>query len=136
MSGPMPSRSRDRLRLDRIHADRTSNVLNSLVAKVGELVRKFVANVLIDRPRKAYAAWLSHAFQARGNIDAITVNVAPFDDDVPEIDAGPKFKSPLFCTSTLCSAVACCTSTAHYTASTTLGNSTKIPSPVVLTMWP
>ena len=71
--------------------------LTLLVAKVGELVRKFVANVLVDRPRKAHAAWLRQAFQARGNIDAIPVDVAPFDDDVPEIDAGPKFKSPLFC---------------------------------------
>jgi len=67
-----------------------------LVAKVGELVRKFVANVFVDSSRNAYTAWLSQTFHARSNIDAIPVDVAPFDDDVPEIDSGPKFKSPLF----------------------------------------
>ncbi len=82
--------------LKQIHADWTSNILDPLFAKVGELVGKLVANVLVNRPRYAYTAGLSQAFQARGNVHAVPVDIAAVEDDVAEVDAGPKLKPPLF----------------------------------------
>ena len=42
------------------------------------------------RARNAHTAWLGHRLQARGDVDAVAIDVVVLDDDVAEIDADAK----------------------------------------------
>ncbi len=89
------------------------------------------------RARDADAAGFGQCLQPCRDIDAVAVNVVAVGDDVAEIDPDAERDALVFGRlSALRSTIARWISTAQRTASTTLENSTSIPSPVVLTMRP
>src|SRR5207253_2528777 len=48
-----------------------------------------VLDLLVDRAGDIDLAWLGDAFDARGDVDAVAVDVIRLYDDVTEIDANP-----------------------------------------------
>ena len=71
-------------------ADRAGDILNRLLAEIGEGERELVSDLIIRRARDAQAARLAESLQAGGNVDAIAENVAAVDDDIAYIDAYAK----------------------------------------------
>ena len=94
------------------------------------------------RHEQTVGRWTRHppgsanCLQARGDIDAVAVNVVAVDDDVADIDSDAQGDALVVGMSASRSTIARWISTAQRTASTTLGNSTSTPSPVSLTMRP
>ena len=52
-------------------------------------------DLLAHDPADADAARLGQGFEARGDIDTVTVGVTALDDDVAEIDADAQLYAPL-----------------------------------------
>jgi len=92
--------------------------------------------VVAHRSRNADPTRLGEGFESGRDIDAVAENVVGLDDDVAEIDPDPEPDAALVRNPASRSIIARCNSAAQRTASTTLGNSASIPSPVVLTMRP
>ena len=112
------------------------DVLYRLFARVLKSDIRLAGKLVMHSARYADAARFRQTFQPCGDVDAISQNVVSINNNVSEIDADAVVDAPLLRNVSLTPAIACCTSTAHFTASTTLGNSTNTPSPVVLTMRP
>ena len=68
-------------------ADRPVDVLDVHLAAVLEADVDAVADALVDDRGDANAAGLGQRLQARGDVDAVAVDVVALDDDVAEIDA-------------------------------------------------
>ena len=115
---------------------RTRDILEALLAQIGELDRDLAANLIVSGSRYADASGLGNALKPCRNIDAVTKNIVALDQDVAEVDPDPEQHTPVLRDTSLRSAIAACTATAHSTASTTEGNSINKPSPVVLTIRP
>ena len=82
-------------------------------------------------------AGLGDALQSRGDIDAVAHQVAvALLDDVAQMNADAEFDAALGGRPALRSTMPFCTSIAQRTASTTLRNSMRAPSPVRLTTRP
>ena len=73
-----------------IDADRPVDVLELLVAAVGEDEVELVADMLAHRLRDGDAARPGNAFQPRRDIDAVAENVVALDDDIAKVDADAK----------------------------------------------
>ena len=73
---------------------------------------------------------------SRAAVDAVAVDVVAICYDVVEIKPDAEPNALFLGLAAFRSTIARCTSTAQRTASTTLPNSTSMPSPVVLTMRP
>lgn len=69
-----------------VNRDRIGDVPNLAIPEALIGTDQFVLDLLIDGPRDVNAARLGHPFESRGDVDAVTVNVAVLDDNVPEID--------------------------------------------------
>jgi hypothetical protein len=80
------------------------------------------------------AARFGDAFKASGNVDTIPEDIVVVDDDVPDVDADPKFDPCVLRQSGILLGHAALD--LNRTASTALANSTSMPSPVVLTIRP
>jgi hypothetical protein len=66
-----------------IDPDGSSDILNALLAHIVERVRQPIADLFAHRPRYADPAGLRERFQACSDIDAVTENVTPLEDDAP-----------------------------------------------------
>ena len=120
-----------------IDLHRPLDVLELLLAEILEGDIELARASDRARRRDADAAGLGQRFKPRGDVDAVAIDVAVLDDDVAEIDADAKHDAPVVLgTPALRSAMPRCHSIAQRTASTTLVNSTRMPSPVVFTIWP
>ena len=121
---------------DTVNEQRPRDVLEALLAEVVKLGIDFAAHLTEGVLRDADAAGFGDPFESCRDVDAIAVDVAVFDNDVAEVHSDPE-GDPLFFR---CPGIAFghprCTATAQATASITLGNSIRMPSPVVLTMRP
>ena len=121
---------------DTVNEQRPRDVLEALLAEVVKLGIDFAAHLAEGVLRDADAAGFGDPFESCRDVDAIAVDVAVFDNDVAEVHSDPE-GDPLFFR---CPGIAFghprCTATAQATASITLGNSIRMPSPVVLTMRP
>ena len=119
-----------------IYLDRAGDVLDLLRSKVlereAQLIEDLVAYNLADTDSSRVRQLLNPC----GDIDTIPEDVVTFDDDVADVDADTKVDPVIGRTAGIAFGHARCTSTAHRTASTTLGNSSSRPSPVVLTIRP
>ena len=94
------------------------------------------ARVIEDCLRYADAPRLRQSLQPGSNVHSIAIEVSPIDDHVAEVDPDAELYTFLLRTSALRLCMPCWTSIAQPSASTTLGNSTRIPSPVVFTTRP
>ncbi len=66
--------------------DRLGDVLERLLAEIGDREIEFSARLRQHRVRDADAAGLGHRFEPRGDVDPVAMNVVAVDDDVAEID--------------------------------------------------
>ena len=97
---------------------------------VDELGGNRAAHVTPGIGGDADAAGRGEAFETRGEVDPMAVDVVRCNDHVTEIDP-MRNSMRWFCGSTaLRASINRCTSSAHRPASTTLPNSTRAPSPV------
>ena len=69
---------------------RTSDVLEVLLAQIGELDIDFAADLIIGRSRDADATGFGDACQPCRDIDAVAENVVTLDQDVAEVDPDPE----------------------------------------------
>src|SRR5215470_9783884 len=64
-----------------------SNVLDLLLAQILKDKRQPVAHLVMDRIGDEHAAGGGQGFDARGDVDAVAVEVVSLDNNVAEIDA-------------------------------------------------
>jgi hypothetical protein len=116
--------------------NRSNDILDLAFAYIFKCDVDPVANLIVSARTEAEAACLGQGLQPGRDVDAIAEDIVALDNDVAEIDADAELNALVRRNSLLREAISCCTSIAQRTASTTLANSTRIPSPVVLTMRP
>ena len=80
----------DRLGRKAEHANGPDDVLDLLLAAVGEGQRQLVAHLAAGDVRNAQASRLANRFQPRGDIHAVAEQVIAVDDDVADVDADPE----------------------------------------------
>ena len=68
-------------------ADRTRNVLDSLLAHVLEAKAELIAHLIVHDARNHDAAGIGERFKPSRHIDAVAKNIAAVDYDVTNIDA-------------------------------------------------
>jgi hypothetical protein len=68
-------------------SDRAVDILDTYIAAVRETNVDPIADALVDDGGDADPTWLGQRLQARGDVDAIAVEVVLFKDDIAEIDA-------------------------------------------------
>jgi len=67
--------------------DRLRDVLDLLIAEILEIDLDLVPDLVEDIAGHADAAGVRQSLQARGNVDAVAVDVVAVDDDVADVDA-------------------------------------------------
>ena len=70
-----------------VHADRTADIFDVLLAEILETDRQTVGNLIAHRGGNADAARLRQPFKPRGDVDAVAEDIVVLDDDVAQIDA-------------------------------------------------
>src|SRR5215471_12272529 len=75
--------------------NRSSNVLECLCAAVIKGRVNTIAQIFMHADRHADAAWCGDLLQTGGDIDAITKDVVPLDDDVADVDADAEGDAPI-----------------------------------------
>src|SRR5215471_9250233 len=76
-----------------INSDWPCDISQRLLAHVFEGEIEAPCRILLDAGRYANAARLGQAFEAGGDIDPITEDVAALDDDITDIDPDAKFNA-------------------------------------------
>ena len=79
-----------------IGPDRAGDVLEVLLAQIGELSPDLASDMIVGRRRDADATGLCDAFKPRRNIDAVPKNVMRLDNYVADIDAHTESNTPVF----------------------------------------
>ena len=87
------------------------------------------ANVVVDHRGDSDAARWRKALNPRCNIDAVAIDIATLRNNVAKMDADAEFDLAVLRRSAFRAVTAFWTATAQATAFTTLGNSTRKPSP-------
>ncbi len=82
-------------RLDPVDADLIRDVLDRLVAEVGEADVELVAHLLVHGRRDADAARLGQRLQTCGDVDAVAVDPSSLGGDVSHVDADPEVHAAL-----------------------------------------
>jgi hypothetical protein len=77
-------------------ANRSYDVFDLLLAQVHERNSQAIAHLIAYPTRHADTAGLGQTLEPCSNIDAITVKVVLFGDDVAEIDADAPCNAPIF----------------------------------------
>ena len=117
-------------------SDRAIDVLDADVAAILETNVDPIADAFVDDRGDADSAGLGKRLQSRRNVDAIAIDVVVFNNDIAEIDADSDHDGRLMRFASGDEAPERCTESAQFTASTTLPNSTMVPSPISFTMRP
>ena len=78
-----------------VDAHGTIDVLEALLAQIGELNCDFAANLIIGRRREADAARFGDALKSCCDIDAVTKDVLTLDQNVSEINPDPIEHTPV-----------------------------------------
>lgn len=71
--------------------DGAADVLQRLRTRVFEADVQATAQRVVNRGGDGYATWLGEALDASRHVDAVTVNVTVFKQDIAEIDPDAKF---------------------------------------------
>ena len=95
-----------RLQHDAVGAQWAGDVLQILLAHIGDGELDFAPDLLIGCGREADAAGLRDAFQTRSDVDAVAEDVVTVGEDVTDIDADaelqPPIERPCDCRLTVC----------------------------------
>jgi hypothetical protein len=70
-----------------IDVNRLADVLDGMIAKILELERQLLRDMLVDVGGNADAAGLGQGFQPGRQIDRVAIQAAAVDDDIADIDA-------------------------------------------------
>jgi len=76
--------------------NRTSDVLQGLVAKISELVRNLAENMIINGFGNDNSAWFSQRFKPRRDVNPIAIEVATLHHHVAEVDSEAQQDLPIF----------------------------------------
>src|SRR5258705_12371943 len=82
-------------RFCRVDAHWAVDVLQPLLAQIGELDLDLASNLIVRRRRDADTSRLSNALKPRGDVDTVPENVIALDQDVTEIDPDPEQHTPV-----------------------------------------
>jgi len=90
----MPGRFREgALRSDAVDADRASDILQALLADALEGAIEPTLDPVVHKARDADPSGLGNPLQPRGDVGAVTVNIAIFDDHIARIYADAELDS-------------------------------------------
>src|SRR6185312_3470926 len=78
-----------RVRKHPIDPDRIGDVLDLAVSERFIAANQLVLDLLIDAARDEDLPRRGNALETRGNVDALTIDIILFDDDVAQIDPDP-----------------------------------------------
>ena len=124
-------------RLEGNRPDQLGDVLELRWVKIADREIEPTLDLPIGVLRQADRAGIGYAFKARGDIDAVAHQIAvAFLDHVAEMDADPKFDALVGRDPSVALDHRPLDFNGQFTASTTLRNSTMLPSTVRLTMRP
>jgi hypothetical protein len=70
------------------------DVLDLMLAGVGEIGLDTVPQALVNDGRNADPSGLRHRFEPSGDIDPVAINIAAVNHDVAEVDADAKLNAP------------------------------------------
>src|ERR1700694_2589954 len=76
------------------HADRARNVLDGLLAEVGEGQRQLVPTLIVCRAGDAQPARFAQRLQPGRDVHAVAEDVVAVDDDVADVDADAEDDAP------------------------------------------
>src|SRR5258706_702275 len=82
-------------RFCRVDAHWAVDVLQPLLAQIGELDLDLASNLIVRRRRDADTSRLSNALKPRGDVDTVPEDVVALYQDVTEIDANPEQHSAI-----------------------------------------
>ena len=74
----------------------TSDILEALLAQIGELDRDLASDLIVGGRRDADATGFGDALKPRCDVDAVSKDVVTLDEYVAEVDADPKSNTPVF----------------------------------------
>jgi hypothetical protein len=74
---------------------RAGDVLQILLAHIGDDDLNLAADLLVGGGREADAAGLGNAFQPRGDVDAVAENVVAVGEHVADIDTDAELEPPI-----------------------------------------
>src|SRR5216684_3536969 len=77
------------------HPHRVGDVFNRLLAEILVVQCELVLDLVMDGARDADAAGLRETLEARGDVDAVAVDLLAIDHHVPEVDADTKLHPAL-----------------------------------------
>jgi hypothetical protein len=112
---------------------RPRDVLDLLLAQILKDKGESIAHLIMDGIGDEHPAGIGQRFDPCGDVDAVAIEVVALNERLMPMRSSMRLSAAV---SVSRSGIACCTSAAQRTASTTLANSTSRPSPVVLTMRP
>src|SRR5258708_6091268 len=82
-------------RFCRVDAHWAVDVLQPLLAQIGELDLDLASNLIVRRRRDADTSRLSNALKPCSDVDTVPKNVIALDQDVAEVDPDPKQHTPV-----------------------------------------
>src|SRR6516162_3871215 len=118
---------------DAVHAHRSGNVLERLVAQILEGEIKLTRGILLHARGDTDAAGLGQCFEPCSDVHPVSPSSTTTSPTLMPIRNSMRLSVFI---AALRSAMTACTSVAQRSASTTLLNSARKPSPVVLTSRP
>src|SRR6266850_2601766 len=71
------------------------DVLQPLLAQIGELDLDLASNLIVRRRRDANTSRFSNALKPRGDVDTVTKDVVALDQDVSKVDPDPEQHTPV-----------------------------------------
>ena len=114
---------------DTISTDRLGDILDLLLAEIGEDDGQFGADLVAHCAGDADPAGLGQRFEPRGDIDTVAKQILALDDDIADMHADARRRicsSPVWEAPSL--AIVSCTASALWTASTALAKfATTLP---------
>ena len=119
-----------------VGAHRVGDVLDRLRAQVLKADLDLAPGLVESRAGDNHATRIRELLKASRYIDAISVDVVAFDDDIAEIDADAEDDTPIFGFKGVTLGDTALMAAAQRMASTTLANSTSTPSPMTFTTRP
>src|SRR5258706_15880715 len=82
-------------RFCRVDAHWAVDVLQPLLAQIGELDLDLASNLIVRRRRNADTSRLSNALKPRSDVDAVPEDVVALDQNVSKVDPDPEQHTPV-----------------------------------------
>ena len=94
--GRLRAEAVNRIQAHFVYTYRFGNVLDRLLAAIGEVEIELVANAFVYRARYANASRVRKTLESGCYINAVTIEIISVYDDITDIDADAKLNFPIF----------------------------------------